>query len=130
MRLSSLEVREFRGIRCLNLNFSSDGILVYGPNGVGKSSIIQAIEFLLTGEVSNVTGTGTGRKSPTDDIHHREASPEECEVTATFEADGTAVRVQRCLEDGELTRISKSDSENDEGIPQSIRTLQQRRKAG
>ncbi len=124
MRLSSLEVREFRGIRCLNLNFSSDGILVYGPNGVGKSSIIQAIEFLLTGEVSNVTGTGTGRKSPTDDIHHREASPEECEVTATFEADGTAVRVQRCLEDGELTRITKSDGENDEGIPQSIRTLQ------
>lgn len=124
MRLSSLEIREFRGIRCLDLDFSSDGILVYGPNGVGKSSIIQAIEFLLTGKVSNVTGSGTGRKSPTDDIHHREASPEECEITATFEEGGTAVRVQRGLEDGDLTLLSKSDGQNDENIPQSIRTLQ------
>ena len=124
MRLSSLKIREFRGIRCLDINFSSDGILIYGPNGVGKSSIIQAIEFLLTGEVSNVTGTGTGRKSPTDDIHHREASPEECEVTATFETEDIEVCIQRCLEDGELTLVSRSDEKDDEGLPQSIRTLQ------
>lgn len=124
MRLSSLEIREFRGIRCLDLDFSSQGILVYGPNGVGKSSIIQAVEFLLTGEVSNVTGTGTGRKSPTDDIHHREASPEECVVTATFEGEGTTARVQRCLEDGELSLVSRGDGNEDEGIPKSVRTLQ------
>lgn len=128
MKLSELKIRELRGIRCLDLEFSSDGILIYGPNGVGKSSILQALEYLITGSVERLTGSGTGRQSLDNDLHHKEATPEECEVTATFTDEETQIRVKRCLDGGDLELVTCEDGEtgddvNDE-IPPPIQSLQ------
>ncbi|MGP1680451.1 MAG: AAA family ATPase, partial [Burkholderiales bacterium] len=52
LRASSLDVAGFRGIRrSLSLQFGRKLTIIYGGNASGKSSLSQAIEFALTGQV-------------------------------------------------------------------------------
>ncbi|MBF0552962.1 MAG: AAA family ATPase [Nitrospirae bacterium] len=52
MKLTALKASSVRGIPkdWSPLPIGDKGLIVYGPNGVGKSSIIDAIEFALTGQ--------------------------------------------------------------------------------
>jgi DNA repair exonuclease SbcCD ATPase subunit len=119
MKLRELKIEQFRGIRDLKLEFSDEGILIYGPNGVGKSSTLQGIEYLLTGEVEDLKGSGTGRHSQKRDLWHKDASPEVSQVTAKFSQNGESVRVRRCVSDGDLQILSDQDQ-----IPHSFQALQ------
>jgi AAA15 family ATPase/GTPase len=60
MRILSLEIQNIRGIR-ERLIFSPEGenFLIYGPNGTGKSAIVDAIDFLFSGRISRLVGKGT-----------------------------------------------------------------------
>src|SRR5690606_29543321 len=58
--VKSISIKEFRGIRDLTLNLDNKNFAVCGPNGTGKSGIVDALEFALTGTVSRLTGAGTG----------------------------------------------------------------------
>lgn len=49
MRLVALEVRGFRGIREIALDFDSPLTVIQGENGRGKSSLLQAIEWCIFG---------------------------------------------------------------------------------
>ena len=52
MLIESLQIKAFRGIKNeLNLDLSARLTLIYAPNGTGKTSICDATEWLLTGEV-------------------------------------------------------------------------------
>jgi len=52
LHATSLSVRGFRGIRRpIDLDFGTRLTIVYGGNATGKSSIAQAMEFALTGQV-------------------------------------------------------------------------------
>ena len=58
IRLTGLDIAEFRGIRQLNhadMSFGADVVVVYGPNGVGKTSIADAFEWAVTGEVGRLS---------------------------------------------------------------------------
>lgn len=53
-RLKALDITDFRGIRRLrpeDMPLGGDVIFVYGPNGVGKTSIADAVEWAITGQV-------------------------------------------------------------------------------
>ncbi|MGE8942762.1 ATP-binding protein [Leptospira interrogans] len=58
--IETLKIGEFRGIRELSLNFKGRNFAACGPNGTGKSGIVDAIEFALTGNISRLSGSGTG----------------------------------------------------------------------
>jgi DNA repair exonuclease SbcCD ATPase subunit len=60
MRILRLEIQNVRGIRD-KLVFSPEGenLLIYGPNGTGKSAIVDAIDFLFSGRISRLVGKGT-----------------------------------------------------------------------
>src|SRR3990167_1471339 len=60
MRLIELEIKNIRGIKDLTLEPNGENFLVWGPNGSGKSGVVDAIDFLLTGDISRLTGVGTG----------------------------------------------------------------------
>ena len=60
MRLISLDVDNIRGIKNISITPNGENMVVYGPNGTGKSAIVDAIDFLLTGKITRLTGEGAG----------------------------------------------------------------------
>lgn len=60
IQVETLHVENFRGIRELTLNLARRNFSIYGPNGTGKSGIVDAIEFVLTGNVTRLGGRGSG----------------------------------------------------------------------
>ena len=59
MKLLELEIHNFRGIRDLSIEPQGKNFLIYGPNGSGKSAVVDALDFLLTGQISRMKGRGT-----------------------------------------------------------------------
>ncbi|MHA1605663.1 MAG: AAA family ATPase, partial [Candidatus Freyarchaeota archaeon] len=56
-RLTTITIEGFRGInKELKLNLNGLPTVIYGPNGVGKTSILQAIEWGLYGRIPHMTG--------------------------------------------------------------------------
>lgn len=60
IRIEKIHIHEFRGIRDLTLSLMGQNFATCGPNGTGKSGIVDAIEFALTGNISRLAGAGTG----------------------------------------------------------------------
>ena len=56
MRVQSLEVKNFRAIRYLNLKNLSNAIVVAGSNGCGKSTIFDALRLLKSAYGQYVPG--------------------------------------------------------------------------
>lgn len=60
IKIQSMQIEQFRGIKKLQIRLDGNNFVVKGANGSGKSGIIDAIEFGLTGNITRLTGTGTG----------------------------------------------------------------------
>jgi len=60
MKLLELTIQNIRGIPDFTLKPNGRNMVICGPNGSGKSSIIDAIDFLFTGQISRMVGRGTG----------------------------------------------------------------------
>ncbi len=80
MKIIELEIRNVRGIVHLKLEQGEKNFVVYGPNGSGKSTVVDSIDFLLTGNISRLTGEGTGNISLRKHGHHINHQPNEAEV--------------------------------------------------
>jgi chromosome segregation ATPase len=101
LTLQRIEVSAFRGIPGVE-TFELDGepAVITGPNGTGKSTLGQALEFLLTGKVRALTGKGTGRISSRTHVPNRQSDPDDTYVEATFrDTDGEVSRVRREFSD-------------------------------
>lgn len=55
MHLKRIEQTNYRQYRQLDVDFGDNLIAVLGPNGCGKSNLIGAIQFALTGEQPRFT---------------------------------------------------------------------------
>ncbi len=70
MRIHNLEISNIRGIPYFDHEFRGQNAIILGANGTGKSSILDTIDFLLTGNMSRLQGHGTGGVSlPKHGIH-------------------------------------------------------------
>lgn len=54
--INNANIKAFRGIPCTELPLEGNSLLLIGENGTGKSSIVDALEFFFTGEVSSLKG--------------------------------------------------------------------------
>jgi recombinational DNA repair ATPase RecF len=86
--LSNLSIHRFRGIHDISINLAGKNIAIIGANGTGKSSVADAIDFLLTGQLRRLTGEGAGALSLSKHAPHVEAAPEEAWVEGTFAGEG------------------------------------------
>ena len=50
MRIRELTLRPFRNFAAIHLGFTADHVLIFGPNGRGKSNILEAISYLSIGK--------------------------------------------------------------------------------
>jgi DNA repair exonuclease SbcCD ATPase subunit len=83
IRIEKISVHEFRGIRDLTLDLKGQNFAACGPNGTGKSGIVDAIEFALTGSISRLSGSGTGGLSVKEHGPHVDSrnKPQQAYVT-------------------------------------------------
>lgn len=83
IRIEKIIIEKFRGIIALELDLKSENFAACGPNGTGKSGMVDAIEFALTGNISRLSGQGTGGlsvKQHGPHVDYRD-KPEEASVT-------------------------------------------------
>ena len=59
MKIHRLEIRGLRGVPELVIEPNGENFILYGPNGCGKSTVVDAIDFLLSGNISRFSGQGT-----------------------------------------------------------------------
>lgn len=57
MNISHVELTNFRGIEYLNLELDKKSTVFFGINGVGKSSVLSAIDLLYANIIGGVTGS-------------------------------------------------------------------------
>jgi len=89
MFIRELELRNFRGYGYRRFVFSQPRSLIVGENGVGKSTIAEAIALLLTGHCTGVDGKGQGQRELI------KAGAEEAIITADIDGLGTVTRTIR-----------------------------------
>ncbi len=70
IRVKTLHIENFRGIREINLDLAGNNYGICGPNGTGKSGVVDAIEFCLTGDVTRLSGQGTAGLSVKNHAPH------------------------------------------------------------
>ncbi|EQD50357.1 hypothetical protein B1A_13477 [mine drainage metagenome] len=85
IRLKTIHIEEFRGVRKLDLDLDAKNFGICGPNGTGKSGVVDAIEFCLTGDITRLSGQGTTGLSVKNHAPHvdQRAHPDRASVTIT-----------------------------------------------
>ena len=59
IQMEAIRIIELRGIRELKIKPKRKSFVISGGNGSGKSGVVDAIEFALTGGISRLAGKGT-----------------------------------------------------------------------
>jgi recombinational DNA repair ATPase RecF len=115
IKLESISITQFRGIRDLTLDFRGKNYAICGPNGSGKSGVVDAIEFVLTGRVSRLEGEGRGAVSLKQHGPHVDCrnEPEKATVRASLVVQGMkkSATVERSPKSPGKVEITPKDSE-------------------
>ncbi len=109
MKLLKLEIYNIRGIKQLHLDINGNNFIIYGPNGSGKSGIVDAMEFLLTGKISRLSGSGTSGITLSKHGHHIDCSLDEAYVKAVFKFPEIEepIELKRTMSDYEKLECNK-----------------------
>jgi len=71
MKVNSLELMNFRGIAKMSLNFTNQTTAMVGVNGVGKSSVLDALAIAVSNMTSRIVGQAAkARDISPDDIQN------------------------------------------------------------
>jgi exonuclease SbcC len=97
VRLEKVEIKNFRAYRKLQVfTLGADITVLYGPNGFGKTSFFDAVDFAVTG--------GIGRMEPIQKANfaktarHLDSQSEESTVSLSFSRKGSGRKVIRSVD--------------------------------
>jgi len=114
IRVKTLHIEDFRGIRKLNLNLAGNNFGICGPNGTGKSGVVDAIEFCLTGDVTRLSGQGTASLSVKNHAPHvdQRTHPEKANVTITGDIPSLtkSFTIHRSVKNPKMVKITPPDA--------------------
>lgn len=124
IHIKTLHIEEFRGIRNLTLDLAGKNFGICGPNGTGKSGVVDAIEFCLTGDVTRLSGQGTADLSVKSHAPHvdQHDHPEKANVTITGDVPslGKTIEIHRTVKNPKIARVTPAD----EDVKQIIQDLE------
>lgn len=113
IRAKSITIEEFRGIRSLTIDFKEKNFAVCGPNGTGKSGIVDALEFALTASISRLSGKNTGSVSVKEHAPHVDSRnrPDKARVILTVSIPhlGKEVKIERSVKDATNPTITPDE---------------------
>lgn len=100
MNIIELEICNVRGIPHLLIEADGRNVVIWGLNGSGKSAVVDAIDFLLTGRISRLMGEGTRDITLNKHGPHIDHKPEESTVCAKikFPALQDVIELKRCMD--------------------------------
>lgn len=112
IRLNTIRIEEFRGIKELTLDLGGKNFGICGPNGTGKSGVVDAIEFCLTGSVTRLSGQGQGELSVGKHAPHVDSRTEsekaKVEITAHIPSLGKDVTIVRSVKSPKQASVTPS----------------------
>lgn len=115
IHVNKIAIHEFRGIRKLEIDFKGENFAICGPNGTGKSGIVDALEFALTGNISRLSGEGTGEISVKSHAPHVDSRdfPEKAFVIVEIDIPklGKQATITRNVSDPSNPIISSKESD-------------------
>ncbi|HOA81250.1 MAG TPA: AAA family ATPase [Defluviitaleaceae bacterium] len=131
-RIIEVEIKNFRGYKYQTFNFESNDqlIILGGPNGYGKTSFIDAIEWCLTGDVRRISDEVKARKESNLSImkkgliQHKNAGNEPVSVQLKIILNGVLLTIKRVskrnattyLRDDTTVTITKSEGVQGDSI--------------
>ena len=97
IRLQSVAVKNFRAYRKPQIfDLSADVTVLYGPNGFGKTSFFDAIDFATTGEIGRLgLGSHANKAKFNKTVAHLDSTPENSIVSLAFTSNGVDRQVVR-----------------------------------
>jgi exonuclease SbcC len=106
VRLKELHIENFRAYKSQTLHFDHDVIVLYGPNGLGKTSLFDALDFVCTGGVLRFDERfGREKGAPLIEVlTHIGTSPSQALVKATMTTEGTTFKLERRVSDAKKGR--------------------------
>ena len=120
IQIDQLEISEFRGIRHLVLTLGKKSFGITGPNGTGKSGIVDAVEFALTGNITRLGGAGTADLSVRTHAPHVDLSnkPEKAVVKIVGFAPslGKSITIERTVKGASAPTITPNDAKTREFV--------------
>lgn len=96
IKLKSLSLENFKGVRELTVNFPSQVTVISGENGTGKTTIFDAFCWLLFGKDSKGRSDSNFAIKTIDPETKKPILRLSHSVTGVLEVDGTQVKLQRC----------------------------------
>lgn len=125
IRVKTIHIEEFRGIRDLDLDLDTNNFGICGPNGTGKSGVVDAIEFCLTGDVTRLSGQGSAGLSVKTHAPHVDQHDHPEKATVTITADipslGKAVKIHRSVKNPLKLNITPADADV-KGVVEELQT--------
>ncbi len=118
VRLKELEISDFRAYRkSRRFDLDSDLIVMYGPNGLGKTSFFDAIDFVCTGGVTRLDERFRRRSSRLiQSLKHLDSKNGESHVRAVFRVNGNDMKIERWLHDRTNASIDGSVKDRTEAL--------------
>jgi len=100
-RLQSLVIENFRAYKHQEFDLSGDIIILYGPNGLGKTSFYDALDFACTGRIARLTGK-IGKVAP-----HLDSEPSKSCVTIQVEKNSKTEVIKRTVDSYSYANINE-----------------------
>ena len=112
MKILELDIKNIRGIKTFHHVLEGKNIVVFGPNGTGKSAIVDAVDFLLSGDISRLSGKGSGCLHLGEHGCHVDSrgSLKDTVVSAKVEIDGKEIKLERSINKPSSLKVTPKEN--------------------